>query len=642
MIPAFSKVSSAAPLLRGLLAGIAALVVWTGVVAGDDDPAPAVVAAEGRAVTGPAAATGHAPAQSTPQSTPQSPIVPDDGDRDSWGLILPAPLQELLELIDQSLEQAGADSTAGVGATTGPAGAVSGPAVPAREQAGLPDDRGPGRGERPGTAGADSVATLADPASAKEDPEAGTQEAGPVASAGAANAATEPEATAAEHAIEDSPASAVADGEAGTREAGGEAADSAGMDMEETSAGQAGPDDEAQAPAGAGGLAGTDPALWGPPLPDPAGNEYGATALALLGAEVAPGKRERLHWTTGQSFSGSVMETPVVVVHGIRRGPRLCLTAGIHGDELNGIEVVRRLAYRIEPEQLAGTVVAVPIVNLLGFSRGSRYLPDRRDLNRFFPGSPYGSSASRIAHSFFTAIVEHCDALVDIHTGSMDRANLPQVRGDLTNPQVLEFTRGFGATAVLHSPGSSGMLRVAAAARGIPAVTFEIGAPMRLQPDQIDHGVQAIETLLNKMGMIEKRRRWREPQAVFYESRWVRVDHGGMLFSDVALGDRVRSGQRLGRVIDPVSNRSAQVYAPEAGRIIGMALNQLVLPGFAAYNLGIAASEEQVVIDAVQDADPDDERYLENDQIDQDRRSREDDDGEDHEPSRHREAGHDD
>jgi predicted deacylase len=361
-----------------------------------------------------------------------------------------------------------------------------------------------------------------------------------------------------------------------------------------------------------------DPSAYGPPAPDPDANEFGVSPMKVLDHVVAPASRERLTWTTGQSFSGSVMETPVIVVHGIRPGPRLCLTAGVHGDELNGVEVVRRLAYKIEPQELAGTVIAVPIVNLLGFSRGTRYLPDRRDLNRFFPGSANGSSASRIAHSFFSAIIDHCDALVDFHTGSLDRANLPQVRGDLTIPSVVEFTRGFGATAVLHSPGALGMLRFAASNYGVPSVTFEIGGPMRLQPEEIEHGEQAIETLMHKMGMVERRRRWAEPQAVFYESTWVRVDQGGMLFSEVALGDRVASGQRLGRVIDPVSNRSGEILAPEDGRVIGMALNQLVLPGFAAYHLGVAASEERVVNEAEQRSEPGDERFLEYDQLDED------------------------
>jgi predicted deacylase len=354
----------------------------------------------------------------------------------------------------------------------------------------------------------------------------------------------------------------------------------------------------------------------GPPPPDPEANEFGVSPMKILGGKVLPGTRQRLSWTTGQSFSGSVMETPVIVVHGERTGPRLCLTGGVHGDELNGVEVVRRLAWSIEPEELSGTIIAVPIVNLLGFSRGSRYLPDRRDLNRFFPGSRNGSSASRIAYSFFEAVIRHCDALVDFHTGSFERANLPQVRGDLTNPAVVAFTRGFGATAVLHSPGEAGMLRYATSHRGIPAVTFEIGGPMRLDPKDIEHSVQAIETLMHAMGMSDDRRRWAEPQAVFYESRWIRVDHGGMLFSEVELGDRVRRGDVLGRVIDPVSNHASQVLAPEDGRIIGMALNQLVLPGFAAYHLGIAASEERVVTEATMQAEPDDERFLEYDQLD--------------------------
>ncbi|MDZ3823224.1 MAG: succinylglutamate desuccinylase/aspartoacylase family protein, partial [Pseudoxanthomonas sp.] len=358
------------------------------------------------------------------------------------------------------------------------------------------------------------------------------------------------------------------------------------------------------------------PEALGPPLPDPEANIHGVSPLRVLGAVVNPGHRVRLSWTTGQSFSGSVMETPVVVVHGERPGPRLCLTAGTHGDELNGVEVVRRIAYKIEPTALSGTVIAVPIVNLLGFSRGSRYLPDRRDLNRFFPGNARGSSASRIAASFFEAVIDHCDALVDFHTGSFDRANLPQVRGDLTLPAVVEFTRGFGATAVLHSPGAAGMLRTATTRRGIPAVTFEIGGPKHLQPEEIEHGERAIDSLMFKMGMVERRRRWAEPQAVFYESRWIRADQGGMLFSEVRLGDRVAAGQRLGQVIDPVSNRLADIKAPEDGRIIGMALNQLVLPGFAAYHLGIAASEERVVTEAELESDPDDERFLEYDQLD--------------------------
>ncbi|MCI1709157.1 MAG: succinylglutamate desuccinylase/aspartoacylase family protein [Chiayiivirga sp.] len=233
-------------------------------------------------------------------------------------------------------------------------------------------------------------------------------------------------------------------------------------------------------------------AFIGPPL---------VPTFKILDNEVLPGASARLEWNASMSFAGGEVISPITVVHGTRPGPVLCLTAAIHGDELNGVEIVRRVVNAIQPGQLGGTVIGVPIVNLFGFSRNSRYLPDRRDLNRFFPGSRYGSIASRIAQSFFSSVVTHCDALVDFHTGSFDRSNLPQVRADLTLPEVQEFTRGFGATTVLHSDGSKGMLRVAATQAGIPSVTFEVGGPGQLQPDEIGHGVQAIQTLMHKLGM---------------------------------------------------------------------------------------------------------------------------------------------
>jgi hypothetical protein len=337
----------------------------------------------------------------------------------------------------------------------------------------------------------------------------------------------------------------------------------------------------------------------GPPVVEPAGDSDSVHFIGpriirpfeLLGVSIAPGTRQRLFWNASQTYAGGDVRTPVDVVHGDREGPVLCLTAAIHGDELNGVEVVRQVMKTVTGEQLAGTVVAVPVVNLFGFSRNSRYLPDRRDLNRFFPGSPTGSIASRIAHSFFEQLARHCDAIVDMHTGSFDRINLPQVRADLRIPHVLEFTRGFGATPVLHSSGSRGMLRVAATQAGIPAVTFEVGGPGELQPPEIDEGVRALLTLLHKLGMVRDSPEWQEPQAIFYESRWVRANRGGMLISEVKLGERVQRGQRIGIVVDPLEDSEADVVASVSGRVIGMALNQVVLPGYAIYHLGEETSE---------------------------------------------------
>ncbi|MFK7888644.1 MAG: succinylglutamate desuccinylase/aspartoacylase family protein [Gammaproteobacteria bacterium] len=317
-------------------------------------------------------------------------------------------------------------------------------------------------------------------------------------------------------------------------------------------------------------------------------------ALVLLGEEVAPGTSSRLSWSPDQHFDGIAVPTPVLVVNGAKNGKTLCLTAAVHGDELNGIEIVRRVLYDLDPEDLSGAVIGVPIVNLQGFRRSSRYLPDRRDLNRFFPGNPDGSSASRIAHSFFRQVVSHCDALVDVHTGSFLRSNLPQLRADMTQPEVAALTKGFGATAVLHSTGTRGTLRRAATDAGIPAVTLETGEPSRLQEKDIQHGTKGILTLLNKLDLVRRVRVWGEPEPVYYQSTWVRAGRGGLLFGNVKLGQRVRKGSLLGTITDPITNVRSELKAPVKGRILGMALNQVVLPGFAAYRIGIPSTDEDV------------------------------------------------
>ena len=309
--------------------------------------------------------------------------------------------------------------------------------------------------------------------------------------------------------------------------------------------------------------------------------------FSMLGAEVLPGTASRLAWQPGESFAGIAVPTPVLVVHGNSSGPVLCLTAAVHGDELNGIEMVRRVLYDLDPAQLKGTVVGVPIVNLLGFKRSSRYLPDRRDLNRHFPGNPNGSSASRIAYSFFNEIVKHCTVLVDLHTGSFYRTNLPQLRADIANPQVSAVAASFASTAIIQSGGASGSLRRAAVDAGIPTVTLEAGEPMRLQASEVEHGVRGIFALIDQLGMYRKLRVWGNPAPVHYVSRWVRADGGGILFGKVNLGQRVRSGDLLGTVTDPITNVRADIISPYDGRVIGMAVDQVVLPGFAAFHIGI-------------------------------------------------------
>lgn len=341
--------------------------------------------------------------------------------------------------------------------------------------------------------------------------------------------------------------------------------------------------------------------------------------FVMLGTEVQPGTAARLAWQPDESFDGIAVATPVLVVNGTRSGSVLCLTAAVHGDELNGIEMVRRVLYDLDPKQLKGTVVGVPIVNLLGFKRGSRYLPDRRDLNRHFPGNPSGSSASRIADSFFREILSSCTLLVDLHTGSFYRANLPQLRADLRNPEVVTLAESFVSIAIVHSPGANGSLRRAATEAGIPSVTLEAGEPMRLQTDEVEHGVRGIFALIDQLGMYRKLRVWGNPVPVHYQSRWVRADDGGILFGKVQLGESVKKGDLLGSVTDPITNLRADILSPYNGRLIGIAVNQVVLPGFAAFHIGIETRAEDLYEpEATEKQSPDSQAPLPREQIEYD------------------------
>lgn len=319
--------------------------------------------------------------------------------------------------------------------------------------------------------------------------------------------------------------------------------------------------------------------------------------LSILKEVVNPGELRELSWSAGQSFSGKTVKPPVIVVRGRTPGPVLCLVAATHGDELNGIEIVRRVIRNLDPMKINGTVIAVPIVNIYGFTANSRYLPDRRDLNRYFPGNATGSAASRIAHRFFTQIIKHCNYVVDFHTGSFKRNNLPQLRADMNNTQVQEFVGHFGSTAVLHKSGHGKTLRSAATQAGIPTVAFELGQPGSLQEEYVESGIESINALISNLGIIKKRYFWNEPQPIYYSSRWIRVNSGGILISKVEIGSDIKTNQLLGYIINPLTTEEIRIQSPIKGRVLGMALNQFMLPGYAAFHIGVSSNTSSIVDD---------------------------------------------
>lgn len=307
--------------------------------------------------------------------------------------------------------------------------------------------------------------------------------------------------------------------------------------------------------------------------------------FSIADRTVRAGQRLRLELPIAKLMSGTPVALPVTVLHGVGEGPVVWLSAAVHGDELCGIEIIRRVLAGIEPRRLAGTLIAVPVVNVHGFNTGSRYLPDRRDLNRSFPGSARGSLASQLAHLFMTEVVDRCSIGIDLHTGSDHRINLPQIRADLDDPETLALARAFGAPIAVHSRLRDGSLRQVAAEAGTRVLLYEGGEANRFDPPAIDVGAAGIRRVLAARGMIANGDPAAGELLLSRKSRWMRATVSGIFSLDVALGDRVEERATLGAIYDPFGKRLSQVRARIAGVVIGHTQHPLVNRGDAVAHI---------------------------------------------------------
>ncbi len=314
------------------------------------------------------------------------------------------------------------------------------------------------------------------------------------------------------------------------------------------------------------------------------GSEPGAP-IAIGGTTVAPGEREEVEIHVEQLATGPWISIPTVILNGRRDGPTVCVTAAIHGDEVNGVEAIRQLLMELRPGDIAGTVIAVPVVNELGFMAGSRHLPDGRDLNRSFPGSPRGSLASRLAHLLMTEIVSRCDLAIDLHCGSGRRSNLPQIRADLDDPSTREAALAFGAPAAIHARARDGSLREAATRQGVAMLLFEGGESNRFDPYAIDAAFAGVRRVLAHLGVIDGAPGDSTPTFVSRETRWVRAARGGLLRLEVELGELVERRQVLGNFSDIYGRRNLAVRAPAAGLVIGINRSPLISQGDALFHV---------------------------------------------------------
>jgi predicted deacylase len=322
------------------------------------------------------------------------------------------------------------------------------------------------------------------------------------------------------------------------------------------------------------------------PAPSPWGD------LELRGQSVAPGGKRKLSACAERSFECGFLDFPIFVARGAKTGPALCVTAGIHGDELNSVEIARRVFAAVDARSLSGTLIVLPAINSMGLRTADRYLPDRRDLNRAFPGSPRGSVASILADVVFTLLKAHCNDLVDLHTASDFRSNYPQIRADLANGPALELARAFGVGVIIGGAGPAGSLRREAMDAGIPAIIYEAGPPYIFREDEITKGVEGLRNLLDHLGMFESEGH-PAPTKVLRKSYWVRAPRGqgGFFFPKVSQGDSVKAGQLLGTITDPGTDEVHELRAKADGTIVGMALPRVVLSGYGLFHVGELADQ---------------------------------------------------
>jgi predicted deacylase len=308
--------------------------------------------------------------------------------------------------------------------------------------------------------------------------------------------------------------------------------------------------------------------------------------LKIGEVEVRPGQRVTVDLPVARLYTDTSLNMLVKVIRGRRAGPVLFISAAIHGDELNGVEIIRRLLKRPSIKSLRGTVIAVPIVNVHGFLDQSRYLPDRRDLNRSFPGSPKGSIAARLANTFLKEVVLKSDFGIDLHTGAIDRSNLPQIRANLDDPAVTELAQAFGAPVIVNASMREGSLRACAAGHGIPVMIYEAGEALRFDEVCIRAGIRGILQVMRKLDMLPPGRGKSISHAVMARStNWVRAPSSGIVTGSVALGSRVKENDRLALISDPLGDRVDPVLAPFDGIVIGCSRLPLAHEGDALFHL---------------------------------------------------------
>lgn len=320
------------------------------------------------------------------------------------------------------------------------------------------------------------------------------------------------------------------------------------------------------------------------------------------GTSIQAGYRASVKFEIAKLYTHSPLSVTAEILHGKQSGPVLLIDAAIHGDELNGVEIARQILESINPNTLAGTVIVIPVVNVFGFIHKSRYLPDRRDLNRSFPGSERGSIAGRMAFHIFEKIVTRCTHIIDLHTAAIHRTNLPQIRANLDNPISNEMALAFGTPVIINASLRDGSLRSEAEKRGIPVITYEAGEALRFDPYAITAGVKGIKQVMQHLCMTRRPTRRKSVEPIMTNrTKWLRAENDGIFRSHIALGQRVEEGDVIATISDPSGEQEKQVICCKGGIVIGQQTLPLVNEGDAIYHIAYFEEPDRFVEQQVED-----------------------------------------
>jgi predicted deacylase len=310
--------------------------------------------------------------------------------------------------------------------------------------------------------------------------------------------------------------------------------------------------------------------------------------LNILGVEVAPGKSATVTFEVAKMHTRNTLDVPIIIERSKKPGPTVLITAGIHGDEVNGVEIIRQIIAKGINKPKIGTTICVPIINVFGFLNMDRLFPDGRDLNRVFPGSANGSLASRVAHFVMTELVPHVDFVMDFHTGGADRFNAAQIRIVKDDPSLTELAHIFGAPFIYYSQNLNKSFRNACRKVGVPMLLFEGGKSFNIHSNITNTGVNGAKRVLHHLGMLNSRFKVSQPKVkaiVIEDSKWIRAKYSGMFRVTVAINAYVEKGQVIGNITDPYGSFNYFVKAPNAGYIFNLNESPIIYQGDAIFHM---------------------------------------------------------